>query len=112
MFHRKNSGSVYRSRCTGIVLCSWGPIGYRKADKYNQIILQGICSTRIYIIEPWASKRRPNAYAKNIDTGQPAQSAQADLSPNVSLQISFLYISEPVYLMIKLVVRNVALTDS
>ena len=85
MFHRKNSGSVYRSRCTGIVLCSWGPIGYRKADKYNQIILQGICSTRIYIIEPWASKRRPNAYAKSIDTGQPARIAPCSVKSAVNV---------------------------
>ena len=46
------------------------------------------------------------ASAKSIDSGQPAQSAQADLSRNFSLVANSLYVPGPVYPIIKTVVKN------
>ena len=39
-------------------------------------------------------------FAKSIDSGQPAQSAQADLSRNLLLLVSFQQAKETVYFMI------------
>ena len=38
----------------------------------------------LYVYEPCPMERGLNAFAKSIDSGQPAQSAQADLSRNFS----------------------------
>ena len=50
--------------------------------------------THIYI-SPALAKRGLNASAKSIDPGQPA------LGRNYSLQVNFLYVQGPVYLVIK-----------
>ena len=56
--------------------------------------------------EPFAVKRRVNLFAKNIDSGQPAQSSQDDQERN-SLHIgSFLDTKGPYYLMIHLIVNS------
>ena len=41
-----------------------------------------------------------NAFAKSIGPGQPARTAQADLSRNFSLFLDFLHIIELFYIMI------------
>ena len=51
--------------------------------------------THIYIYKPCSGKRGLNASAKSIDPGQPA------LGRNYSLQVNFLYVQGPVYLVIK-----------
>ena len=44
----------------------------------------------VCVCEPCSVKIDHNASAKRIDTGQPAQSAQADLDQNASLLVNFL----------------------
>ena len=44
--------------------------------------------------------------AKIIDSGQPAQSAQADLGRKILLRVNFLHIKGPYYLMIHLVFQT------
>ena len=49
----------------------------------------------------------PTIYAKSIDPGQPAQSAQADPGRNFLLIVNFLRMKRPVYCMIPTVVRQI-----
>ena len=47
--------------------------------------------------EPWYVKGRRNAFAKNIDSRQPAQSEPADVSRYFSLSLNFLPVKGPFY---------------
>ena len=46
-------------------------------------------------------KRKLNAFAKSIDSCQPAQSAQADMSRNFPLILDFTVSGDPFYTMIQ-----------
>ena len=52
------------------------------------------------------SKDGPNTSTKSIDSGQPAQSAQADLDRNFLPKVNFVHIKGPYYLMIHFVVKT------
>ena len=50
---------------------------------------------------------RRNGYAKSIETGQPVQSAQADLCRNFLFSINLLHIKEPYKLMVAYFCREI-----
>ena len=52
------------------------------------------------ILEPW--ERYSNAYAYGINSGQLAQSVQANLGGNCLLLVIFVFFKRPVYLTIQL----------
>ena len=57
--------------------------------------------SNLKINEACSVKRGLEAFAKSIDPCQPAQFAPADMGRNFSLQINFLHIKGPFYLMIR-----------
>ena len=60
----------------------------------------------LHIDSALSVKRGFNASAKYIDSGQPAQSAQANLSRNILLLVSLLYIEGLYHLVTPLAVKG------